>query len=80
MLDQKQIDRCKDVLNSGGAVGFEQRVVAETNLYWIIYERCSSSTVDFPGTQAELHAWKHKWKFLFGNAPDRLRVAFLLHA
>jgi hypothetical protein len=68
MLDWKQIGRCRVVLNSDHATNFELRMVAETNLYWIIYEKCSSSTVDLPGTQAELHAWKQEWNFLFGNA------------
>ncbi len=38
MLDRKQIDRCREILDSDHATNFESRMVAEVNLYWIIYE------------------------------------------
>jgi len=40
-------------------------MVAEVNLYWIIYENCSVTSVDLPKTQAALHTWKEEWKWLF---------------
>ena len=41
-------------------------MVAEVNLYWIIYTHCSKVPVDLPKTQDALHEWKQQWKFLFG--------------
>jgi hypothetical protein len=49
-------------------------MVAEVNLYWIIYESCSSAQVDLPKTQASLHEWRQEWKFLFGKAPTSALV------
>ena len=62
-----QVDRCRKILDSDHATNFEARMVAEVNLYWIIYEKCSSASVDLPATQATLHAWKQEWSTLFGN-------------
>jgi hypothetical protein len=76
MLDREYMDRCRMILDSGHATNFESRIVAETNLYWIIYESCSAIPVDLPKTQAALHAWKQDWKFIFGNISYPSRVLF----
>jgi hypothetical protein len=68
-LDHEQIERCRWILDSDHVTNFETRMVAEVNLYWIIYESCSRGTVDVPGTQAVLDTWKQEWKFLFGVFP-----------
>ncbi|OCK82088.1 hypothetical protein K432DRAFT_349705 [Lepidopterella palustris CBS 459.81] len=65
ILDRKQIDSCRKILESDQATNFEFRMVAEVNLYWIIYESCFPTPVDLPRTQATLHTWKEEWKFLF---------------
>ncbi|TVY85310.1 putative transcriptional regulatory protein [Lachnellula suecica] len=57
--------QCRDILGSDQATNFETRMVAEINLYWIIYESCSSSSLDLPKTQKLLQEWKNEWRFLF---------------
>jgi len=74
MLDREQIDRCRMILDSDHATNFESRMVAEINLYWIMYESCSAVPVDLPKTQAALYAWKQEWKFIFGNASPPNRI------
>jgi hypothetical protein len=67
MIDRSQVDRCHKVLDSEHATNFESRMVAEVNLYWILYENCCSSQVDLPKTQSALHAWKREWKSVLGK-------------
>jgi hypothetical protein len=55
------------LLHSDHTTNFEYRMVAEVYLYWIIHENCSKDAVDLPKTQADLHAWKQEWNFLFGE-------------
>lgn len=55
------------MLDSDHATNFETRMVAEVNLYWIIYESCSKLAVDLPKTQSALNDWRHEWNFLFGR-------------
>ena len=71
ILDRQQINICRQILVSDHATNFETRMVAEVNLYWIIYESCSTAQVDLPQTQALLHEWNQEWKFLFGNLLPR---------
>lgn len=73
ILDRKQINECRKILDSDHATNFETRMVAEVNLYWIIYESCLKVPVDLPSTQAALHEWRQEWKFLF----DQPRSQFL---
>lgn len=42
-------------------------MVAEVNLYWVIYQNCSKTPVDIPGAQEALNEWRLEWKFLFGK-------------
>lgn len=53
-------------------------MVAEINLYWIIYDTTSTSTVDLPGAQARLHSWKKEWAFLFGKPCEQYQSSNLL--
>ncbi|OCL12435.1 hypothetical protein AOQ84DRAFT_285221 [Glonium stellatum] len=73
LIDRDQVNRCRDVLDSDHATNYESRMVAEVNLYWIIYESCSVIPVDLPKTQAVLHTWREEWKWLF----DQPRSQFL---
>lgn len=66
ILDAQQIKKCREILDSDHATNFETRMVAEVNLYWIIYTYCSKMPVDLPKSQEALHEWKQEWKFLFG--------------
>ena len=71
ILDAEQIAKCREILGSDHATNFETRMVAEVNLYWIIYTHCSKVSVDLPKTQETLHKWKQEWKFLFGRTSIR---------
>ncbi|PMD53975.1 uncharacterized protein K444DRAFT_646379 [Hyaloscypha bicolor E] len=73
ILGRKQIEKCRQILDSDHATNFETRMVAEVMLYWIIYESCSTAQVDLPKTQAALHEWRQEWKFLF----DQPRSQFI---
>lgn len=68
MLSKAQIDA------SGGLTervhpdqmsNFEQRMVAEVKLYWIIYEH-TSNTNGRQQTETALNAWRRDWQPLFG--------------
>ncbi|KAJ4372515.1 hypothetical protein N0V83_004289 [Neocucurbitaria cava] len=64
VIDRKDIEKCRVVLESDHATNFESRMVAEIFLYWIIYETCSGP-VDLPKTQTALQKWKMEWQYLF---------------
>ncbi|KIW02086.1 hypothetical protein, variant [Verruconis gallopava] len=66
IVGRHQVEKCKEILKSDHATNFEQRMVAEVNLYWIIYEQCTGSTLDLPKVQASLHEWKKQWSFVLG--------------
>lgn len=68
ILNRHQVDECREILATDQITNFETRMVAEINLYWIIYESCSTAQVDLPGTQDSLHGWRQKWEFLFGES------------
>ena len=72
MIDQAQVDKCSEMVQSDHSTNFETRMVAEIHLYWIIYESCSGSAVDLPKTQTALHAWKQKWEFVLGMQPSHI--------
>jgi len=79
ILDRKQVEQCRQILDSDHATNFETRMVAEIMLYRIIYESCSSAQVDLPKTQAALHEWRQEWKFLFGKAfPPPFTIPLIL--
>jgi hypothetical protein len=67
MIDRAQVQKCSDVLQSDFSTNFEIRMVAEINLYWIMYDCCSGPTVDLPKTQTALHAWRQDWKNVLGE-------------
>ena len=66
MISQTQVDKCYEILQSDHSTNFEVRMVAEINLYWVIYQNCSGSAVDLVKTQDALHVWKQHWKFVLG--------------
>jgi hypothetical protein len=77
ILDHQQIVKCREILDTDHATNFETRMVAEINLYWVIYECCSTMPVDLPRTQAALHEWRQEWKFLFGRIlTPRFTISF----
>ncbi|KAJ9603553.1 hypothetical protein H2200_011739 [Cladophialophora chaetospira] len=55
------------------ATNFEMRMVAEVNLYWILYENCCLTEVDLSKAQSALNEWKQTWKLVL----DQPRSQFL---
>ena len=49
-------------------------MVAEINLYWIIYEQCTTSQVDLPKAQTALFQWKKDWNFILGICPPEEKI------
>ena len=42
-------------------------MVAEGQLYWITYTRCTNTLVEPAVTEADLQAWRTEWEWLFGK-------------
>lgn len=76
MLNRMQLGRCRQILDSDRATNFEARMVAEMELYWVIYQKCTSAPVDLPEAQASLNSWKKEWITLFGEATPLLSNPF----
>ena len=51
----------------GQLSNFEERMVAEVALYWIIYER-TFSVDKRQNTEAALSSWRQEWQALFGKS------------
>jgi hypothetical protein len=66
VIGRAQIDRCRDILASDSATNFEMRMVAEVQLYWILYENCCLGDVDLPKAQSALQQWRQTWKLVLG--------------
>lgn len=43
-------------------------MIAELQLYWLVYERYSASPPDFPKANRDLNAWRKQHVILFGQA------------
>lgn len=65
LIGSFDIQRCRGLLKFDDASNFEVRMVAETLLYWTIYEHCLGANVDLPKTQAALFTWKQEWEYMF---------------
>ncbi|KAJ5936075.1 hypothetical protein N7454_005373 [Penicillium verhagenii] len=74
MLQAWQIERCRSIIDSDHATNFEVRMVAEINLYWIVYGRLIEESVDLLKSVSELQAWKRQWEFVI----EQPRSQFLL--
>lgn len=72
VLDRKDVEQCRRILDAQQTSNFESRMVAEVFLYWIIYES-SLNPVDVPRTQSALQTWREEWNFLF----DQPRSQFI---
>jgi hypothetical protein len=44
---------------------FEERMLAEIELYWIIYDQSSSRTTDRRAAERTLQTWRKEWTALF---------------
>lgn len=73
MVTKADIERVRKRLPPGKLSNFEMRMVAETNIYWTLYENAVASSVNLPQAQAALQTWKTVWGFLF----DQPRAQFL---
>ena len=67
MIARSQMDRCRAILESDYATNYEIRMVAEGNLYWILYEDCCLQEPDLPKIQTHLHVWRQEWRFVLGE-------------
>ncbi|PVH99483.1 hypothetical protein DM02DRAFT_594183 [Periconia macrospinosa] len=76
VLSQDDVNRCRLILGSDHATNFESRMVAEVNLYWVMYQHCSTS-VDLSKTQPTLDTWKSDWEFLLDQPSSQfLQMGF----
>ncbi|KAF2161536.1 hypothetical protein M409DRAFT_27934 [Zasmidium cellare ATCC 36951] len=73
MVSKADVEGIRKRLPPGELSNFEMRMVAETNLYWTLYDNAVASSVNLPQAQAALQSWKHVWAFLF----DQPRSQFL---
>lgn len=73
MVSKVDIERVRKRLPPGELSNFEMRMVAESNLYWTLYDNAVASSVNLPQAQAALQTWKTVWGFLF----DQPRAQFL---
>lgn len=64
MVSKADVERIRKRLPPGELSNFEMRMVAETNLYWALYDNAVASSVNLPQAQAVLQSWKHVWNFL----------------
>ncbi|KAF7546927.1 hypothetical protein G7Z17_g8087 [Cylindrodendrum hubeiense] len=67
LLNQVQIDRCHQFANFYGINNYEERMVAEVELYWIIYNKCGGPKVDLADTKLKLQHWQREWVALFNE-------------
>ncbi|KAG8420613.1 hypothetical protein J3459_010897 [Metarhizium acridum] len=73
IISQVEIDRCLRFLEADNVNNYETRMVAEVQLYWVIYQQCCVGRVDLLGVTRALQLWQHKWISLF----DQPRSQFL---
>jgi hypothetical protein len=69
MLSNAQIHantRLRSRVYEGQLSNFEERMISETKLYWILYEHTSHSAQS-QQTRAALRAWRNDWQVLFGT-------------
>ncbi|KAE8370929.1 LITAF-like zinc ribbon domain-containing protein [Aspergillus caelatus] len=74
MIHASQIPRCRAIVGSDHATNYELRMVAEIHLYWTLYERTSSESIDLLKSIASLQDWKKEWQFIL----EQPRAQFLL--
>jgi hypothetical protein len=67
MIGHVQVEKCRHILASDNATNFETRMVAEIQLYWVLYENCCLGPVDLPKAQSALSKWRQSWKSVLGE-------------
>lgn len=65
LLNQSQIDRCLELVKFDGITNYESRMVAEVELYWIIYNKCGRPQIDLEDTKLALQSWQREWTGLY---------------
>ncbi|KAL6351908.1 hypothetical protein LRP88_14720 [Fusarium phalaenopsidis] len=65
LLNQTQIDRCLELVKFDGITNYESRMVAEVELYWIIYNKCGRPQIDLEDTKLALQSWQREWTGLY---------------
>ncbi|KAI8711952.1 hypothetical protein NCS52_01460300 [Fusarium sp. LHS14.1] len=77
LLNQTQIDRCLELVKFDGITNYESRMVAEVELYWIIYNKCGRPQIDLEDTKLALQSWQGEWTGLYhGPRSQFLQMGF----
>ncbi|RSM14764.1 hypothetical protein CDV31_005346 [Fusarium ambrosium] len=77
LLNQTQIDRCLEFAKFDGITNYESRMVAEVELYWVIYNKCGSPQIDLEDTKFALQNWQGEWASLYhGPRSQFLQMGF----
>lgn len=66
LLNQEQINHCLRLIELDNITNYEARMVAEVNLYWIIYTHSCRSNINLSETKNALQIWRRDWTTLFG--------------
>ncbi|KPI35775.1 putative transcriptional regulatory protein [Cyphellophora attinorum] len=70
----KQHVRLFDKIQSSLRTNFEERMLAEIELYWIIYDQSSSRTTDRREAERTLQNWRKEWTALFQQPRSQFLV------
>ncbi|KAJ3459684.1 hypothetical protein MRS44_015757 [Fusarium solani] len=77
LLNQTQISRCLELVKFDGITNYESRMVAEVELYWIIYNKCGRPQIDLEDTKLGLQSWQREWTGLYhGPRSQFLQMGF----
>jgi hypothetical protein len=67
MITHAQIEQVVSRLELDAQNNFETRMIAELQLYWVMYQGCRDGPADLAATVEELHKWRQRWDFLYGE-------------
>ena len=77
LIRKDDLAKGRQMVQSGYLSNFEVRMVAESYLYWTMYEQCVATAVNLPQAQAALKAWKDEWSSLLDQPrPQFLHMSF----
>jgi hypothetical protein len=68
MVGKAEVDLCQRILAFDTATNFEFRMVAEVNLYWLLYDTCCRGQFEVPTFQAAIKHWRQSWQLILGRA------------
>lgn len=70
MVTPSQINRCVQLAElTNGISNYEMRMVAEVELYWIIYQQCCQPLgINIRAAKRAFQEWHQHWHRLFGKS------------